>query len=85
MSSSIFSILIACTGNACWSPFAEALLRKRLKHAGVDGVAVHSAGTVAMVEHPVAEEILPEFERYGLSPDGLVGRQTTMDCLQVPA
>lgn len=75
MSSSISSILFVCTGNVCRSPFAEALLRKRLEEAGVEGVTVQSAGTMAMMGHPVAEEMLPEFERYGLSPDGLVGKQ----------
>lgn len=74
-----FSILMVCTGNVCRSPFAEALLRRRLEEHGISGVSVLSAGTMALVGSPVAGEMLPEFDRHGLSPDGLVGRQLDHD------
>lgn len=75
MDSPRFSILMVCTGNVCRSPFAEALLRRRLEEQGVPSVSVRSAGTMALVGSSVAAEMLPEFDRHGLSPDGLVGNQ----------
>lgn len=39
-------VLMVCTGNLCRSPMAEAVLRRKLAAAGLDGqVAVDSAGT----------------------------------------
>lgn len=75
MASLPFSILMVCTGNVCRSPFAEALLRRRLAGSDVVGVEVRSRGTMALVGAPVAAEMLPEFARFGLSPDGLAGAQ----------
>jgi len=46
-------ILTVCTGNICRSPLAERLLRLRL---GDDGVTVESAGTHALVDHPMDPE-----------------------------
>ena len=39
-------ILFICTGNACRSALAESVLRKQLRDAGVDDIAVASAGTL---------------------------------------
>lgn len=39
-------ILVVCMGNICRSPLAEAVLRKRISDAGLDGmIDVESAGT----------------------------------------
>jgi protein-tyrosine phosphatase len=45
------TILTVCTGNICRSPLAEVLLRARLP-----GATVHSAGTHALVGHPMTDE-----------------------------
>ena len=47
------TILTVCTGNICRSPLGEVLLRARLEPLGV---RVHSAGTHALVGHPMTEQ-----------------------------
>lgn len=42
-----FRILVICTGNLCRSPFAGALLEKRLAELDLDDIAVRSAGVAA--------------------------------------
>lgn len=46
-----FSILLICTGNICRSPLAEHVLLNRLRD--VPEITVSSAGTRAMVGHPM--------------------------------
>ncbi len=42
-------VLAVCSGNVCRSPVMERLLRLGLARAGLDGIAVDSAGTRALV------------------------------------
>ena len=51
MSQELFSILAVCTGNVCRSPAVERLLSSKLGPT----VTVSSAGTHALVGHPIAE------------------------------
>ena len=60
-----FSILTVCSGNICRSPLAEQLLRAGL--AGIDGITVHSAGTMAMVGHGMPPEAQSLSARFGAS------------------
>lgn len=46
----IRSILVVCVGNICRSPTAEALLKSRLQH---DGIQISSAGLGALAGKPV--------------------------------
>lgn len=46
------NILFVCTGNACRSAAAEAVLRKQLRDARVDNVTVASAGTLEWGSNP---------------------------------
>src|SRR5215217_9257195 len=50
MSQELFSILAVCTGNVCRSPAVERLLTSKLGPT----VTVSSAGTHALVGHPIA-------------------------------
>lgn len=47
-----FNILTICTGNICRSPLAELLLKLKLRDLPV---AVHSAGTHALLDHQMPE------------------------------
>ena len=51
MSDDVFSILTVCTGNVCRSPAVERLLSSKLGST----VRVTSAGTHALVGHPISE------------------------------
>ena len=74
-----FRILTVCTGNICRSPLAEQLLRREL--AGVDAV-VSSAGTGALVGHPMADRAAAYSRRLGGEPDAHAGRQLTSALLR---
>ncbi len=69
-------ILAVCTGNICRSPAVERLLAARL--AGTD-IVVGSAGTDAVVGHPVSAPMVPLLADAGGSASGFVARQLTAD------
>ncbi len=70
-----FRILTVCTGNICRSPLAEQLLRNEL--SGLETVVVSSAGTGALVGHPMDERAAACSRELGGRPDAHVGRQLT--------
>lgn len=61
-----FTILAVCSGNICRSPMAEQLLRAGL--AGIDGITVGSAGTIALVGERMPHEAQTLSTRFG-APD----------------
>ena len=68
------NILIVCTGNICRSPLAEKLLQSRLTAAGIPAI-VTSAGTRAMVDHPMTDEATFLATQYGSEPTLHVAQQ----------
>lgn len=70
-----FRVLAVCTGNVCRSPAVERLLAAGLGPGS--GVEVRSAGTRALVGHPVHEPMVPLLERAGVDVDGFAARQVT--------
>ena len=69
-------ILAVCTGNICRSPAIERLLAARL-----DDVEVSSAGTYAVVGHPMSGPMVPLIEAAGGSAAGFAARQLTASLL----
>jgi protein-tyrosine-phosphatase len=63
---SITDILVVCSGNICRSPMAAAYLRAELVNAGVRGVIVHSAGTIAAAGNPASPEAIEAAEEHDL-------------------
>ena len=47
-----YKICFVCTGNACRSPFAECVTKKRLADAGMNGIEVFSLGTLDWGKNP---------------------------------
>jgi protein-tyrosine phosphatase len=71
------AVLVVCTGNICRSPAAERLLAARL----APEVKVASAGTNAVVGHPMTSEIAALVERAGASSDGFAAQPLTADAI----
>ena len=74
-----FHILTVCTGNICRSPLAEQLLRSAL---GEVDVSLSSAGTGALVGHPMDERAAQYSRQLGGVPDHHAGRQLTEDIVR---
>ena len=72
------NILVVCTGNICRSPLAEKLLQSRLTAAGIPAI-VTSAGTRAMVDHPMTAEAAFLATQYGAEPTLHAAQQLTTD------
>ena len=72
------NILVVCTGNICRSPLAEKLLQSRLTAAGIPAIII-SAGTRAMVDHPMTDEAAFLATRYGAEPSLHAAQQLTPD------
>ena len=70
------NVLIVCTGNICRSPLAERLLQSRLTAAGIPAI-VTSAGTRAMVDHPMTDEAAFLVSQYGAEPTLHAAQQLT--------
>jgi protein-tyrosine phosphatase len=72
------NILVVCTGNICRSPLAEKLLQARLTAAGIPAI-VTSAGTRAMVDHPMTDEAAFLATQYGAEPTLHAAQQLTAE------
>ena len=72
-------VLMVCLGNLCRSPTAEAVLRKKVHEAGLDGrIEVDSAGTADYhVDSPPDRRAIAHGERRGLAMKQLRGRQVS--------
>jgi low molecular weight protein-tyrosine phosphatase len=72
-SQEVFSVLTVCTGNVCRSPAVELLLGQRLGSS----ISVRSAGTHALVGHPVAEPMARLLRSSGVEEQAFVARRLT--------
>jgi len=70
-------ILFICTGNICRSPTAERLLVALGAANGLQDIQASSAGTRAVIGHPMHLEAAPVLERLGGDPSDFAARQLT--------
>lgn len=76
-----FVVLVVCTGNICRSPLAEQLLRTALTNAGIPA-QVSSAGTHAMVGHPMTSEAAALAVHHGAPEQSHSAKQLTTDLIK---
>jgi protein-tyrosine phosphatase len=69
----VFSILTVCTGNICRSPAVERLLAQKLGPT----VSVRSAGTHALVGHPISEPMARLLRDSGVEDGVFAARRLT--------
>jgi protein-tyrosine phosphatase len=78
MSQEPFSILAVCTGNICRSPAVERLLASKLGPT----VTVSSAGTHALVGHPISDPMAALLLDSGFKPDSFEARRLSEHMLK---
>lgn len=70
-------ILFVCTGNICRSPTAERLAAAYCARTGIAGVTTTSAGTRAMVAHPIHVDAALTLANLGGDPSKFAARRLT--------
>src|SRR5829696_1569572 len=78
MSEGAFSILAVCTGNVCRSPAVERLLATKLGPT----ITVSSAGTHALVGHPISEPMAALLAGYGIDERPFEARRVSEQMLK---
>lgn len=70
-------VLFVCTGNVCRSPLAERLTTAFAEELGISRLTAESAGTRAMVGHPMEPTAAKALEGLGGDPAGFSARRLT--------
>lgn len=70
-------ILFVCTGNICRSPTAERLAIAMAAERGIPDVTASSAGTRAVIGHPMHPDAARVLQDLNGDPTGFVARQLT--------
>ncbi|MGY4712365.1 arsenate reductase/protein-tyrosine-phosphatase family protein [Mycolicibacterium sp. CBM1] len=70
-------VLFVCTGNICRSPIAERLAAAQAERLGISGFTASSAGTRAVVSHPIQREAAGVLKALGGDPSNFAARQLT--------
>ena len=68
-------LLFVCTGNICRSPTAERLSAAWAVRAGVPALSAGSAGTRALVDHPIHPDAVSVLEKLGGDPSNFAARR----------
>jgi protein-tyrosine phosphatase len=78
MPQEVFSILAVCTGNVCRSPAVERVLAGKLGPT----VRVSSAGTHALIGHPISEPMAALLRDSGVESDSFEARRLSEQMLK---
>lgn len=70
-------VLFVCTGNICRSPTAERLAAAYSARLKIPDFTASSAGTRALIGHPIHPDAALVLEQLGGDPSGFVARQIT--------
>jgi protein-tyrosine phosphatase len=70
-------ILFVCTGNICRSPMAERLAAAYAARSGIQHFKTSSAGTRAVVGHPIHPTAVPVLKQLGGDASNFAARQLT--------
>lgn len=73
----ILRVLFVCTGNICRSPTAERLAAAYAVEMGIKSLITSSAGTKAVVAHPMHTDAAIVLKDLGGDPTGFTARQLT--------
>ncbi|MCH9730101.1 MAG: low molecular weight phosphatase family protein, partial [Actinomycetia bacterium] len=70
-------LLFVCTGNICRSPTAERLATSYAARSGIPDLIASSAGTRAVIGHPIHQNAAAVLERLGGDASNFAARQLT--------
>ena len=71
-------LLFVCTGNICRSPTAERLALAYAHRAGIPGITASSAGTRAVVGHPIHDDAANVIKKLGGDASDFAARRLTL-------
>ncbi|MCX2928648.1 low molecular weight phosphatase family protein [Mycobacterium sp. CVI_P3] len=71
----VLHVLFVCTGNICRSPMAERIAAMHAERMGIRDFKASSAGTRAVIGHPVHPEAALVLERLGAPASDFAARQ----------
>ncbi|MBL7093475.1 hypothetical protein ISS22_05830 [candidate division KSB1 bacterium] len=77
-----FVILFVCSGNACRSPIAEGILKKKLYPIFKDRIRIHSAGTLGIENHPATPNAVSVAKEKGVDISGHSSKGITKDIVE---
>ncbi len=72
-------VLFVCTGNICRSPTAERLAVAHAERLGISDFTASSAGTHAVIGHPIHPNAATVLEEFGGDTCGFAARQLTQN------